>query len=790
MALTPTLDDSTTLVVDSALSEAPSSTLLNNIGRELGLETNPIEIDSELASGADQTTLRQPKKRAHKNFEYIEVLTKGEGKKARTSWYWQHGTEFERQTQDKTGSFPKYWVCDKCTSFTHYSVHGSQKINAHLKKVHRISEAQPAMLRESIHSQLQKHTPQATIDLGLSEIDQQRILERKFYTAFVAFLVCCHQAFHIVENPWFLAMLATLSNLVRLVPKSHTTARDWTVNSFHTNKARVKDILQTAQSKIHLSFDLWTSGNYYAFNAVVAHFVSHDFRVKTALIGFREIIGSHSGENIAESVRAVCEEFDIINKLGCFVLDNAGNNDTCIKTLARTWSWKDSDVPRRRLRCIGHIINLVAQAFVLGEKQTEFEEVLHAEQNDLELEGRQKLWNICGPIGKLHYIVVYILRTPQRRAAFKRGGEDCDPTTFVPKRDNSTRWNSIFQMILRALQLQQQLDFYVFNNLKDTADYERLRKAGRKEGFIEEMKLTVDDWYILRELAVALKIFEDATKALEGRASDLEFGSMAECIPVIESLQSSLIYLQHQFPEADRFPRTSLDDHDIDLVEDAPVPGSNPATAFMTNCTNNAFTKLSKYYLLTDASVWYTAGLIFNPAVKWEYLKYQWDDKPGWLSKAQAQVQKLWDLEYKPTGVINQQKRKQPLPERGSQSAKSIRREANYRDSTLFSFKTARSNNTPTRDEYEEYLAEAVLEFEEGHLTISALQYWQSQSQRWPHLTRLALDALSIPAMSSECERCFSSCKNTITDLRNRLEPDSVEACECQRHWFMNSVIS
>jgi hypothetical protein len=106
MALTPTLDDSTTLVVDSALSEAPSTTLLNNIGRELGLETNPIEIDSELASGADQTTLRQPKKRAHKNFEYIEVLTKGEGKKARTSWYWQHGTEFERQTQDKTGSFP------------------------------------------------------------------------------------------------------------------------------------------------------------------------------------------------------------------------------------------------------------------------------------------------------------------------------------------------------------------------------------------------------------------------------------------------------------------------------------------------------------------------------------------------------------------------------------------------------------------------------------------------------------------------------------------------------------
>jgi hypothetical protein len=41
-----------------------------------------------------------------------------------------------------------------------------------------------------------------------------------------------------------------------------------------------------------------------------------------------------------------------------------------------------------------------------------------------------------------------------------------------------------------------------------------------------------------------MKIFEDATKALEGHATDGEFGSIGESIPVIEALQDSLISLQ------------------------------------------------------------------------------------------------------------------------------------------------------------------------------------------------------------------------------------------------------
>ena len=46
------------------------------------------------------------------------------------------------------------------------------------------------------------------------------------------------------------------------------------------------------------------------------------------------------------------------------------------------------------------------------------------------------------------------------------------------------------------------------------------------------------------------------------------------------------------------------------------------------------------------------------------------------------------------------------------------------------------------------------------------------------------MDILSIPAMSSEPERLFSGAKITITDRRNRLGSDVIEALECLKSWF------
>ena len=59
----------------------------------------------------------------------------------------------------------------------------------------------------------------------------------------------------------------------------------------------------------------------------------------------------------------------------------------------------------------------------------------------------------------------------------------------------------------------------------------------------------------------------------------------------------------------------------------------------------------------------------------------------------------------------------------------------------------------------------------------------------FPSLFQYALDTLSCPAMPTECARVFSSAKKLIIHERNQLEEDIIEACECLKAWWRNSLI-
>ena len=59
-----------------------------------------------------------------------------------------------------------------------------------------------------------------------------------------------------------------------------------------------------------------------------------------------------------------------------------------------------------------------------------------------------------------------------------------------------------------------------------------------------------------------------------------------------------------------------------------------------------------------------------------------------------------------------------------------------------------------------------------------------TQQKNYPNLSRMALDVLSIPAMSADPERLFSGAKITISNRRNRLGILTVEALECLKSWL------
>jgi hypothetical protein len=67
-----------------------------------------------------------------------------------------------------------------------------------------------------------------------------------------------------------------------------------------------------------------------------------------------------------------------------------------------------------------------------------------------------------------------------------------------------------------------------------------------------------------------------------------------------------------------------------------------------------------------------------------------------------------------------------------------------------------------------------------------SLAWWLelAPQQTYPNLSRMAIDFLSIPAISAVPERCFSATKETITDKRNKLGSEVIQAFECLKSWY------
>jgi hypothetical protein len=69
----------------------------------------------------------------------------------------------------------------------------------------------------------------------------------------------------------------------------------------------------------------------------------------------------------------------------------------------------------RRVRCLGHIINLAAKAFLFGKDSDSFEANSRDKKEKADFEAVRKLWRDHGAYGKFHNVVQFIRITPQRR---------------------------------------------------------------------------------------------------------------------------------------------------------------------------------------------------------------------------------------------------------------------------------------------------------------------------------------------------------------------------------------
>jgi hypothetical protein len=178
-----------------------------------------------------------------------------------------------------------------------------------------------------------------------------------------------------------------------------------------------------------------------------------------------------------------------------------------IRAISRKLAEVDIDFSSqsRRLRCIGHVINLSVKSFWFGEDVTSREL-----QEDLIISNQAMAnWRRIGPWGKAHNITVFIRSSVKRRKELQQLGAET-----ILKVGNATRWNSGLNMIQSLIRNRTAVDFFC-------ARYTELEKD----------KLSDSDWLELDDAAQILQPFLVSTVKLEGTGP-----SLWEVIPEIDYL--------------------------------------------------------------------------------------------------------------------------------------------------------------------------------------------------------------------------------------------------------------
>ena len=78
----------------------------------------------------------------------------------------------------------------------------------------------------------------------------------------------------------------------------------------------------------------------------------------------------------------------------------------------------DLDLREQKLWYMGHLINLIAKAFIFGNKSEIFKADIAIAENINDFEAAMKLWRKQGAIRKLHNFIQFIWALPQRKARF------------------------------------------------------------------------------------------------------------------------------------------------------------------------------------------------------------------------------------------------------------------------------------------------------------------------------------------------------------------------------------
>lgn len=648
-----------------------------------------------------------------------------------------------------TDKHPKrrIWYCQR-VGCKDYSVTSANGIRGHMASIHNVVLDAPTisaykrLKQQDLHTVISKQRLLSDAKVDSKVKDELRAAADKPTIAQAVLRLIVRHDLPLTFPTWPATntlLYATNHMSTGALWSSSTTTANHLRQTFELKRRLVAEALANTVSKIHLTTDTWHSPNHIEFQAITAHWLGHDGKLKKALLALSEMLEGHTGILVADEVLKVLKDYGIDPNLGYITTDNATCNDTLMRSLATKMKAEydiNYDPKEYRLRCAGHVLNLSMQAFLFAADSEAVEEAqrqadAHNLSIDDELVALSDSANgfagriACEPHQKIHAFGARLRRTDKLIAAFR---SLAGKALHVP---NDTRWHSWFDEFNDAYELRESYSALIRQFPEELGDFE----------------LSVKEWDLIKTSIDILTPFKVSSRKLESDQVLLD-----EYQPTMDYLAGHLeaMKLKHK--------------------------GNKP----LLNSLITAWYAFDKYYLKIDDSAAYVAAVLLQPNRRKNYLSTVW--KASWIKPGIDRARALW-YKYLDDHQMEASTRPSSSEDGAVQS---------YDDWQKDISRKQRAKGNGAYDEFERFITAPPdsIDFNPKTSKLSVLDWWfHSANDQFPVLRQMALDVLSAQAMSAESERVFSGTRRIITWSRSSLGPEMIEILECLKHWQTSGLV-
>jgi len=313
---------------------------------------------------------------------------------------------------------PVHNVCKTC-SFKYKLTTGISTLRKHLKDNHQI--VVPT-----------RNTRKQTPITEVKPFNQQEQAEHTEYL--IRWLICDLQPFTTVDNVYFREFIKHFCPQYTIPRRQQV--KDLIMSAFINRRTKIASELQI-EGQCSLTADIWTSINQDAYLGITIHYIDSNWNLRNFLLDIIPFTTRHTGENIANEIITILNEFNILDKVIALTTDNESAMVVCGRKLAESLGSQLSLVTFSHYRCAGHILNL-------GVKQ------------GLELIG--------DPINKVHELMNKIKNSTLLYNQLCNFCELKNIYNYKPVLDVVTRWNSTYHMLKRLEELKPALVLLAADN--------------------------------------------------------------------------------------------------------------------------------------------------------------------------------------------------------------------------------------------------------------------------------------------------------------------------------------